>query len=105
MEMATGALRLWRCDNEGEFVTRSAPQVFHGVTPERYARLVEKARSAGIPIEGNTGSAAKFGVEVEWRYESETQELSIHCLRTPFFLKAGDVEARIRSLVQQSAAA
>jgi|SRR6185437_14467710 len=88
--------------HQGEFVTASAPQVFHSVTPERYSRLVEKARSAGIPMDGNSGSAAKFGVEVAWSYSPQTQELSIQCLRTPFFLNAGDVEAKIRTLVQQS---
>ena len=86
-------------------MTASAPQTFHGVTPERYARLVEKASAAGIPMDGNAGSAAKFGVEVAWNYSPETQELTIHCLRTPFFLNAGDVEAKIRSLVQQVATA
>lgn len=80
----------------------SAPQVFHGVTRERYTLMIEKVRSAGIPMEGNSGSAAKFGVEVAWNYSPETQELSIQCLRTPFFLKAGDVDAKIRTLVQQS---
>jgi len=88
--------------HQGEFVTASAPQVFQGVTPERYTRMVEKARSAGIPMDGNSGSAAKFGVEVAWSYSPETHELSIQCLRTPFFLNAGDVEAKIRTLVQQS---
>lgn len=83
-------------------MTATAPQIFHGVTPERYARLIEKAGSAGIPIDGNNGSASKFGVEVAWSYSPETQELSIQCLRTPFFLHAGDVEAKIRTLVLQT---
>ncbi len=83
-------------------MTASAAQIFHEVTPERYARLVEKARSAGIPMDGNSGTAAKFGVEVAWSYSPETQELSIQCLRTPFFLQVGDIEAKIRTLVQQS---
>lgn len=42
----------------------SEPQIFKGVAPEKYARLVEKARGAGIDMAGNSGSASKFGVEV-----------------------------------------
>jgi hypothetical protein len=85
-------------------VAASAPNVFQGVTPEKYALLVEKARGAGIEMEGNTGSAAKFGVEVAWNYSPETQELSLQCLRTPFFLSAADVDAKIQSLVNQAMA-
>lgn len=86
-------------------MTDSAPQVFHGVTPEGFARLANKAQSAGIPINGNSGSASKFGMEVAWSYSPESQELTIHCLRSPFFLSMADVQARIRSLVQQTAEA
>lgn len=82
----------------------SAPHVFHGITPERYARLVEKARGAGIEMQGNSGSATKFGVEVEWNYSPETQELTLQCLRTPFFLTAADVDAKIQSLVNEALA-
>ena len=81
----------------------SAPQTFHNVSPATFEKLAQKARSAGIPLDGNSGSASKFGVEVEWNYSPEKQELTIQCLRTPFFLKSGDVDAKIRDLVQQTA--
>lgn len=82
----------------------SSPHVFHGITPEKYARLVEKARNAGIEMQGNSGSATKFGVEVAWNYSPETQDLTLQCLRTPFFLTAADVDAKIRSLVSEAMA-
>lgn len=82
----------------------SAAHVFHGITPEKYARLVEKARGAGIEMQGNSGSATKFGVEVEWNYSPETQDLTLQCLRTPFFLTAADVDAKIQSLVTEAMA-
>ena len=81
----------------------SAPQTFKGVAPERYENLAERARAAGIPLEGNSGSAALFGIEVCWNYSPETHELTVQCLRTPFFMKLGEVEAKIRSLVEQTA--
>src|SRR5262249_45053227 len=40
----------------------SAPQVFKGITPEQYALLIAKAKTAGIDIAGNNGTASKFGV-------------------------------------------
>jgi hypothetical protein len=82
----------------------SAPQVFNGVTPDQYARLVEKAKAAGIEINGNTGSATKFGVEIAWNYTPATQELTLQCLKTPFFMNASEVNTKIHSLVEQSLA-
>lgn len=82
----------------------SAPQVFHGITPEKYGRLMEKARGAGIEMQGNSGTAMKFGVEVEWNYSPDTQDLTLQCLRTPFFLTAADVDAKIQGLVNEAMA-
>jgi hypothetical protein len=83
----------------------STPQTFEGVTPERYKTLAERARRAGIPLSGNSGSAAMFGIEVCWNYLPETQALTIQCLRTPFFMNQGEVDAKIRNLVEQTAMA
>ena len=65
----------------------STPQVFSGVTPTQFAKLTEKAKAAGMAINGNSGSASRLGVEVEWNYSEEKQELILTCLHTPFFLK------------------
>ena len=53
----------------------SAPQTFKGIPPDKYALLTEKAKGAGIEMEGNSGTATKFGVEMQWEYSPETQEL------------------------------
>lgn len=82
----------------------SAPQVFNGVTPDQYSRLVEKAKASGIDIDSNSGAASKFGVEIAWNYVPATQELTLQCLKTPFFMSASDVNAKIHSLVSQSLA-
>ena len=77
-------------------------QVFRNMSPEQFARLQEKARSAGIEIEGNSGSASKFGAGVTWNYDAEAQELTLQVLTAPFFMKKEDIEAQLRALVEQA---
>jgi hypothetical protein len=84
-------------------MTASAAQVFGDVTPVQYARLVAKAKAAGIELSGNSGTASKYGVEVAWNYAPETLELTLQCLKTPFFVSAADVNAKIQALVKESA--
>ena len=83
-------------------MAQSEPHVFTNVTPEKYARLVEKARGAGIDLDGSSGVASKFGVEIAWRYSPEARELTLQCLNTPFFINPEDVDAKIRSLVSET---
>jgi hypothetical protein len=83
-------------------MAQGAPQVFPGITPEQYAKLTAKAQSAGIALNGNSGTASKFGVEVAWNYSPETQELTLQCLRTPIFVKPEAVNAKIQALVRET---
>lgn len=80
----------------------NAPQVFSPLTPDQYAALIQKAQAAGLALTGNAGSASKFGVQVAWNYSPEKQELTIQCVSTPFFVKAADVDAKIRSVVSDA---
>ena len=83
-------------------MSTSAPQIFRGVTPNQYARLVEKAKTSGIDLSGNSGTASKYGVEIAWNYTPAAQELTLQCLKTPFFMSASDVDAKIAALVKES---
>jgi hypothetical protein len=83
-------------------MAQSAPQVFSGIAPEQYDRLIQKAQAAGLAIGGNSGTASKFGVEINWNYAPESQKLSIQCLSTPFFVKPEEVYAKIQVLVKES---
>lgn len=83
-------------------MSKSAPRVFSDIAPEQFATLCEKAKAAGIDLGGNTGTASKFGVEVSWTYSPERRELVLQCLRTPFFVKADDVNAKLQSVVKES---
>jgi hypothetical protein len=88
---------------EGENVEQNEPQVFREISPGQYARLIEKARTAGIELSGDSGTASKFGVEVAWNYSHESRELTIRCLHTPFLVRPVEVQAKIRRLVEESA--
>ena len=83
----------------------NAPLVFNGVSPEQFAQLTAKAAASGMAIAGNSGSASRLGVEVAWNYAPDTQQLTLQCLKTPFFVSAADIESRLRSLVEQTLSA
>jgi hypothetical protein len=85
-------------------MAQSAPLVFTGITAERYAVLCQKAQAAGIALSGPSGTACKFGVEVSWTYSAETEQLTLQCLSTPFFMRPEDVNAKIQALVKESLA-
>jgi hypothetical protein len=80
----------------------STPQVFSGVTPAQFAELTERARTAGVAMKGNNGRASRMGVEVEWNYSEERQELILTCLQTPFFVSAHDVNTKLHTLVNET---
>ena len=80
------------------------PQVFSGITPAQYSKLVEKAKAAGVAMSGNTGRTSRMGVEVEWNYSEEKQELVLTCLRAPFFVSADDVNSKLNALVSETLA-
>ncbi|MGA2250513.1 hypothetical protein [Terracidiphilus sp.] len=80
----------------------NTPQLFNNISPAQFAVLQQKAGSAGIPISGNSGSASKMGVEVAWNYSPDSQQLSIECLKAPFFISASDVNQKIHDLVTET---
>jgi len=61
----------------------SAPQTFKGISPEKYALLTEKAKGAGIDMEGNSGTASKFGVEMQWNYSLKRRNFRCSASSTP----------------------
>lgn len=83
-------------------MAHSAPQVYSGISTEQFAKLTVKAQAAGVGLNGNSGTATKFGVEMSWNYSPESQELTLQCLRTPFFVKPEEVYAKLQALVKES---
>lgn len=80
----------------------AAPQVFNNISPAQYAILVQKASAAGLDLSGTSGTASQFGVEVEWNYSAEAQELRIQCLSAPFFMSVDAVNAKIKTMVEET---
>jgi hypothetical protein len=78
------------------------PLTFAGISPEKFEALLQKARDAGFNLAGNSGTAEKFGVEISWSYSPEQSTLTLQCLRTPFFVKADEVDAKLQSMVREA---
>ena len=85
-------------------MSSAAPLVFSPVSPAQFDHLSRQAQASGIAISGNSGAADKFGIEVSWQFDPDSQQLTLQCLKTPFFVSRDSVEARLRALVQQSLA-
>lgn len=75
-------------------------QIFNGITPEQFAKLSEKAKEAGIPIEGPSGEATKMGIHFGWNYKEAEGRLTIQCIQVPFFVSCNDVNARIAGVMK-----
>ena len=85
-------------------MAESKSQIFAGVTPGQWAKLMQKANAAGIEMSGNSGRASRMGVEVAWSYSEPLQELELTCVRAPFFMSADDVNAKLRTMVNETLA-
>ena len=96
---------VWRFEEAIVGMENHPPLIFNGIKSDQYAKLAEKARAAGIDINGNNGTASKYGVQVAWSYAPEDERLTFQCLKTSFFVSAADVESKIRALVHETIAA
>lgn len=68
------------------------PIVFTGITPEKYAALIEKAKQeVSITPEPNGGLVSTHGVEVRWTYLDET--LTVTVLSKPFYVSVDHIKA------------
>jgi hypothetical protein len=83
-------------------MAQNPPRTFSGITPDQYAQLIVKTKASGLELSGNNGTASKLGVEVQWNYSPDSQQLTVQCLRTPMFVSAATVYGRIQALVEES---
>ena len=83
-------------------MSAATPQIFSGITPAKYALLMERAQDAGLPMNGNSGRASRMGVEVEWNYSPEEQQLVLTCHRAPLFMSVESVNSKIHELVSRA---
>lgn len=80
-------------------------QTFTNVSQTQFDRLAEKAKTAGIMIDGQTGQASANGVTVRWNFDEATQTLEIQCTDSPFFLPCHIIDAKLREIVESCAVA
>ena len=80
------------------------PLVFSSITPQQFAQLTQKATAAGINMNGDSGTASSFGIEVSWIYSAPAQQLTLQVLNTPFFMGPEAVNERIKQLVKETVA-
>jgi hypothetical protein len=83
-------------------MAEAGPLVFEGVTKAQYARLVDRAKAAGIEIVGESGKVHKYGAAIEYDYAPDAKVLRLECTKTPFYLKTSDVYARLHALVNET---
>ena len=69
-------------------------QVFTGITPDKFISLVAKVgKDTGVAISGNSGEAKSDDEkwEFSWNYVPEIGNLTIQCLKKPFYIPASSV--------------
>ena len=77
-------------------------QIFSGITAAQFQKLIEKANAAGVQITGISGRVDKMGIEIEWNYSEEEQQLKLTCLHTPFFVSSDSVNEKLRDMVNEA---
>ena len=79
-------------------------QTFSGITQEHFACLLQKAQSSGIDISGDSGTATRSGITIEWNYDPVVQSLTVRCTDKPLFVGCGVITSQIRELVNNCTA-
>ena len=75
-------------------------QTFNAITPQVFAGLVAKAKSAtGVAITGNSGEATAQKFTLSWNYDPLSQVLEIQCLAHPAVDPDFMIENRIAKMV------
>ena len=76
-----------------------AAQVFSEFKADRFARLMAKAASEGVAIEGPKGTFTHSGATVTWEYDEANQQLTVQCVKAPFLIGCGTINSNIHSLI------
>ncbi len=78
---------------------KCAAQVFSDFAPDRFGRLVAKAATEGVTIDGPSGTFTHSDVTVTWNYDANAQSLTIQCINAPFIPGCGAINAGIHNLI------
>ena len=78
-----------------------AMQTFSAISQDQFNCLLSKAAAAGLPLNGNSGTASKSGFTIQWNYDPAASVLEIQCLSNPFFVPCSSVNGKIHDLVEE----
>ena len=82
----------------------SCPEiVFQGIDQTLYTRLLSQATSSGVSFDGDKASMS--GVEFDWTYDPQSNNLHITCTKKPFFIGCGTIQEKLTQLIQESRSA
>ncbi len=73
--------------------------VLDGLTPEKYAALLEAAQKQGISLSGDAGTTEYSGMQFQWSYDAASGTLRMQCTEKPFMIPCHMIEQKIRQLV------
>jgi len=74
---------------------------YNNVTSNAWNCGVAKARSYGVTISGNSGSASSSGFTVAWNYNPDNQTLSLQCTDSPWYVPCSIINSQINTAVEQ----
>ena len=81
-----------------------AKQTFSSITQQQFDCIASKARSNGLAISGNSGTASKSGFEVIWNFDPANQVLEIQALKEPFYVSCSKINSTIHEIVDECVA-
>ncbi len=90
----------WQDPNREDNPTACPEITIEQISPEVHAKLLAEATTAGATFEGSF--AYIEGLSFDWNYDSTAQVLHVTCLKKPFYAACGEVESKIRELVEKA---
>ncbi len=81
------------------------PITFENVTPEQFDRIEKRLDALGYADKAedaaNAGDAQDKGVKIGWKYDAGTQQLTIRCIKKPFFVSGEMLGKKIREAFKE----
>jgi hypothetical protein len=82
------------------------PQIFTGITQDKFDALVKKSNEYNLAINGPSGQVHYHGVTVAWKYEPTvgTGTLSLQVLEKHFYESCELINSKLKDLVDAASA-
>ncbi len=70
---------------------------FENVTPTDWCRIQAGLVDDGIHISTDAGQQEANGIRIQWRYDAQSEQLLVQCLKKPLYVPAAMVQSRLKS--------